>query len=103
MYEQHNKTLEHCIVTIVYLDSLSSLFSSKYCYGIIMDQLNMNNIKHHEKANTHSQITKNNTIQRSGLIFFSKQLPNVVMVKLSWFLYCVESYSRTKLKLFPNF
>ena len=34
-----------------------------------MDQLNMNNIKHHEKINKHTQITKNNTIQRSGLIY----------------------------------
>ena len=37
------------IVTIVCLHSLSSVFSSKYCYRIRMDQLNMNNIKHHEK------------------------------------------------------
>ena len=37
-----------------------------------MDQLNMNNIKHHEKINTHTQRTKNNTIQRAGLFFFSK-------------------------------
>ena len=70
MYEQHNKTLEHCIVTIVYLDSLSSLFSSKYCYGIRMDQWSMNNIKHHEKINTHTQIANNNSIQRSGQLFF---------------------------------
>ena len=35
-----------------------------------MDQLNMNNVKHHEKINTHTQITKNNNIQRSGLLFF---------------------------------
>ena len=35
--QQHNKTLEHCIVTIVYLNSLASLFSSKYCYGIKAD------------------------------------------------------------------
>ena len=38
-----------------------------------MDQLNMNNMKHHEKINTHSQITKNNTIQRSGLPFFFRK------------------------------
>ena len=82
MYEQHNKTLEHCIVTIVYLDSLSSLFSSKYCYGIIMDQWNMNDIKHHEKISTHSQITKNNTIQRSGLhFFFEKAICAAVSIK----------------------
>ena len=33
-----------------------------------MDQLNMNNIKYHEKINTHTQRTKNNTIQRSGFL-----------------------------------
>ena len=70
MARTHNKTLENCIVTTVYLDSLPSLFSFKYCYGIRMDQLNMNNIKHLEKINTHTQITKTNTIQRSGLLFF---------------------------------
>ena len=57
-------------LTIVYVDSLSSLFSSKYCYGIRMDQLNMNNIKHHEKINTHTQITKNSTYK--DLAFFLK-------------------------------
>ena len=35
-----------------------------------MDQLNMNNVKHHEKINTHTQITNSNTIQRSGLLVF---------------------------------
>ena len=38
-----------------------------------MDQLNMNNIKHHEKINTYTQITKNNTIQRSDLLFFFEE------------------------------
>ena len=71
--EKYNKTLEHCSVTIVYLDSLSSLFSSKCYYGIRMDQLNINNIKHHEKINTHTQITKSNTIQRSDLLFFFRK------------------------------
>ena len=37
-----------------------------------MDKLNMNNTKHHEKINTHTQITKN-TIQRSGLLFFFRK------------------------------
>ena len=60
--ERHSKTVEHCIVTIVHLDSLPSLFSSKYCYKIGMDQLNMNNIKHRDKINTHTQ--------RSGLLYF---------------------------------
>ena len=40
-----------------------------------MDQLNMNNVKHHEKINTHTQITNSNTIQRSGLlVFFEKAI-----------------------------
>ena len=60
--ERHSKTVEHCIVTIVHLDSLSSLFSSKYCYEIEMDQLNMSNIKHRDKINTHTQ--------RSSLLYF---------------------------------
>ena len=38
-----------------------------------MDQLNMNNVKHHEKINTHTQITKNYTIQRPGLLFFFRK------------------------------
>ena len=38
-----------------------------------MDQWNMNNIKYHEKINTHTQITENNTIQRSGLLFFFRK------------------------------
>ena len=49
--EIHNKTLGHCIVTIVYLETLSSFFSSKYCYGIRVDQLNLNNIKHEKYTN----------------------------------------------------
>ena len=36
-----------------------------------MDQLNMSNIKHHDKINTHTQRTKNNTAER--LLFFSKR------------------------------
>ena len=60
--ERHSKTVERCIVTIVHLDSLSSLFSSKYCYEIEMDQLNMSNIKHRDKINTHTQ--------RSSLLYF---------------------------------
>ena len=40
-----------------------------------MGQLNMYNIKHYEKINAHTQITKNNTIQRSGLLhFFEKAI-----------------------------
>ena len=35
-----------------------------------MDQLNMNYIKHPEKTNAHTQITKNSIIQRSGQLFF---------------------------------
>ena len=35
-----------------------------------MNQLDMNDIKYHEKVNAHTQITKNNTIQRSDLLFF---------------------------------
>ena len=35
-----------------------------------MDQLNMNYIKHPEKTNAHTQITKSNIIQRSGQLFF---------------------------------
>ena len=38
-----------------------------------MDQLNMNNIKYHEKINTHSQITKSNIMQRSGLLDFFRK------------------------------
>ena len=34
------------------------------------NQLNLNNIKHHEKINTHTQIAKNYTIQRPGLLYF---------------------------------
>ena len=73
--ERPNKTLESCIVAIVYFDSLSPLFSFKYCYGIRLDQLNMNNIKHCEKIKTHTQITKKNTmLQGSGLLtVFSKR------------------------------
>ena len=72
--ERPNKTLESCIVAIVYFDSLSPLFSFKYCYGIRLDQLNMNNIKHCEKIKTHAQITKKNTMQGSGLLtVFSKR------------------------------
>ena len=38
-----------------------------------MDQLNMKNIKDHEKVNTHIQTTENNTMQRSVLLsFFQK-------------------------------
>ena len=68
---------------MVYLDSFSSLFSSKYCYGIRMDQLNMNNVKHHEKINTHTQITKNYTIQRPGLLFFFSKRQYAQPCKLS--------------------
>ena len=32
--------------------------------------MNMDNIEHHEKINMHTQMTKNNTIQRSALLFF---------------------------------
>ena len=47
-----------------------------------MDQWNMNDIKHHEKISTHSQITKNNTIQRSGLhFFFEKAICAAVSIK----------------------
>ena len=53
-----------------------------------MDQLNMNNIKHHEKINTHTQITKNNTIQRSGLLFFfsKRQYVRPCILSRQWYL-----------------
>ena len=35
-----------------------------------MDQLNMNNIKHHEKNNTHTQRTKSNTKQKDLAYYF---------------------------------
>ena len=37
-----------------------------------MERLNMNNIKHHEKINTQTQVTKNSTIQTSGLLPFCR-------------------------------
>ena len=52
-----------------------------------MDKLKMNNTKHHEKVNTHTyihtQVTKNNTIQRSSLLYFPKR-QFVGPCKLSW-------------------
>ena len=38
-----------------------------------MDPLNINNIKHHEKFNKHTQITKSNTTQISSLLFFFRK------------------------------
>ena len=40
-----------------------------------------------------------------SIILFNNswQLPTVAMVKLSWLNCCVENYSHTKLRLFPNF
>ena len=101
--EQHNKTLEHCIATILYLDSLSSLFSSKYCYGIIMDELNMNNIKHHENINTHSQITKNNIIEISVLLFFFSKKAVHAAVKIKQAMLHQKSVSLLQSIFIPLF
>ena len=43
----------------------------------------MNNIKYDEKINTHTQILKNNTIKRSGVLFFFPKRQHVRPCKLS--------------------
>ena len=51
----------------------------------------MNNIKHHEKINTHTQTAKNNAIQRSGLLFFFLKRQYVRPCKL--IRPCLENHS----------